>query len=268
LTPEDGRLFEQWIQNGFVVLEGAVAPERIDRYRAELDEAWRTGDAHTQIEIYEGGMRRFVPLAERYRSQPHKVLDHHARSRLAREIQFAPRTVRFLSQLFERPPLAFQSLGFQWGTEQPMHQDTAYVVLRSPMEMVGSWVALEDVQVGSGELQYYVGSHRIPEFVWFGRARAKPHELEDDRDFLRWVCAQSEALGCPLVPFRPRKGDVLLWHADLVHGGARRERADLTRQSLVTHYCPVNVDPEWMGRLPSEGKREHAPGCFYCSPAR
>jgi uncharacterized protein YndB with AHSA1/START domain/ectoine hydroxylase-related dioxygenase (phytanoyl-CoA dioxygenase family) len=265
LDDEDVRLFEHWITHGYVVLEGAVPAELIDRYQAELAEAWRTGHPHTEIEVYEGGVRHFVPMSARYRDQPHKVLDHHVHSFLAREIQFVPRTARFLAQLFERPPMAFQSLGFRWGTEQPMHQDTAYVVLRSPMELVGSWVALEDIQPGTGELQYYVGSHRIPEFVWFERSRAKPYELDDDREFLRWVSEHSERLGCPLVPFRPKKGDVLLWHADLVHGGSKRLRPGATRQSLVTHYCPVNVDPEFLERSPDQTKHEHRPGCFYCS---
>jgi len=170
--------------------------------------------------------------------------------------------------LFERPPLAFQSLFFRWGTEQAMHQDTAYVVLRSPMEMVGCWVALEDIAEGTGELQYYVGSHRIPEYLWFGRARAKPYDFEDDQDFLRHVREESERMGCPLERFRPRKGDVLLWHADLVHGGSKRVHLERTRQSLVTHYCPVDVDPEWFGELSGSQKLEHEPGHYYCFQRR
>jgi hypothetical protein len=172
------------------------------------------------------------------------------------------------AQLFDRPPLAFQSLVFRWGSEQDMHQDTAFVVLRSPMELVGCWIALEDVAPGSGELQYYAGSHRIPEYLWFGRGRARPNEYDDLADFLRHVRAESERLGCELRRFHPRKGDVLLWHADLVHGGARRALPDVTRKSFVTHFCPVDVDPEWLGEMPSSPRLEHAPGCFYCHPLR
>ena len=29
------------------------------------------------------------------------------------------------------------------------------------------------------------------------------------------------------------------------------------------HYCPVDVDPEWMDRVPHSGRREHAPGSTY-----
>jgi ectoine hydroxylase-related dioxygenase (phytanoyl-CoA dioxygenase family) len=52
----------------------------------------------------------------------------------------------------ERPALAFQSLYFRWGSRQDIHQDTVFVKVSSPMEMVASWVALEDIQTDSGEL--------------------------------------------------------------------------------------------------------------------
>jgi len=268
LTAEDAALFRHWREKGFVVLEGAVAPELADRVREEMEQSWVLGNPAVQLEVSEGVTRSFQPLQPRFRDQPHKVLDYHGVSSATRDAQFAPAVVRFLGQLFERPPLAFQSLLFRWGTEQAMHQDTAYVVLRSPMELVGCWLALEDIQEGTGELQYYVGSHRIPEYRWFERGRSRPYEYEDDRDFLRHVREESERMGCPLARFRPRKGDVLLWHADLVHGGSRREIPGVTRQSLVTHFCPLDVDPEWLGEVPSSPKLEHAPGRFYCYKQR
>jgi len=266
LGAEDAERFRRWVRDGYVVLEGAVAPELIERFRNEIDASWEKGDPRVRVEVNEGGQRTFPRLGPHHRERPHKVLDYHAVSATAREVQFAPAIRRFLGFLFERPPLAFQSLLFRWGTEQEMHQDSAYVVLRSPMELVGCWIALEDVQPGSGELQYYVGSHRIPEYLWLGRARSRPYEFDDLGQFLRHVCVESERLGCPLQRFRPRKGDALIWHADLVHGGSKRERQGVTRKSLVTHFCPVDVDPEWLGQIPSSPKLEHAPGCYYCHP--
>ena len=266
LTAEDAEQFRRWVRDGYVVFEGAVAPELVDRLRGEIDATWERGDPRVALEVFEDDQRRLPRLAPRYRDVPHKVLDYHAVSPVARDVQFAPAVRRFLGLLFERPPLAFQSLLFRWGSEQDMHQDSAYVVLRSPMELVGCWIALEDVQPGSGELQYYVGSHRIPEYLWLDRARSRPYEFEDLSDFTRHVREESERLGCPLERFRPRRGDALLWHADLVHGGARRKDPELTRWSLVTHFCPVDVDPEWYDQVPSSPKLEHAPGCYYCHP--
>ena len=46
----------------------------------------------------------------------------------------------------------------------------------------------------------------------------------------------------PLVHYFPKKGDILFWHAGLVHGGSEITDESLTRQSIVGHYCP---NSEW-----------------------
>jgi len=263
LDAADDARFAHWRDKGYVALPGAVPAAAIDAFRAEVARDWQRGNAAVTIELCdgEGGNHRMRP---ELRDRPHKVLDYHAVSPNARDIQFAPAIRRFLEQLFERPPMACQSLLFGYGTEQAMHQDTAYVVMRSPMQFVGCWVALEDIAEGSGELHYYEGSHRIPEFLWFGRSRSRPPGYEDDAEFLAWVDERSREAGCKKVVFRPKKGDALIWHADLVHGGSPRLRRELTRWSLVTHFCPVDVDPAWMHDEQTRRRHEHAPGAYYC----
>ena len=163
--------------------------------------------------------------------------------------------------------MAFQSLLFTYGTEQDMHQDTAFVPVSSPMEFVGCWIALEDIQTGTGELQYYEGSHRIPEHLWLGRSRAKPYDYVDQEVEARVLAsmhAKPRELGLPLVKYRPKKGDALIWHADLVHGGGKEPRRDTTRRSLVAHLCPVNCEPEWFATTPHSGRIKHSSGCYYC----
>ncbi len=264
LSAAEGERFEGWMRKGYTVFEGPVSEEDVDLLREEVEGLWDQGAPEIQTELFENGVRRFEPLMPEFRNVPHKILDLHGHLESARRVVFADPIRRFLLQLFERPPMAFQSLSFQYGTEQAMHQDTAYVVCRSPMEFVGCWIALEDVQPGSGELQYYEGSHRIEDYLWMGRARAKPYDYLEEADFLRWVHEKSVALECPLVQFTPRKGDVLVWHADLVHGGGERRRMDLTRRSIVTHFCPVDVEPEWFGSAQHTPKLRHESGAYYC----
>jgi ectoine hydroxylase-related dioxygenase (phytanoyl-CoA dioxygenase family) len=38
-----------------------------------------------------------------------------------------------------------------------------------------------------------------------------------------------------------KKGDVLIWHANLVHGGAPILNPALTRKSMVVHYYANDV---------------------------
>lgn len=264
LTRADADLFRQWNERGFVVLPGAVPEETIDELARDVEDAWNAPDSELEIESFENGQRVFRRVEARYRSLPHKVLDLHGHSDAARRAIFAAPIQRFLGQLFERPPLAFQSLLFDVGTEQDLHQDTAYVLVSSPMEFVGCWIALEDIQEGSGELQYFEGSHRIPEYIWPGGARAKPYDYRDEQAFLAWVREKPTERGLPLTRFLPRKGDALIWHADLVHGGSPRTNLELSRRSLVTHFCPVDVDPEWFGTTDHSKKLACGEARYYC----
>jgi ectoine hydroxylase-related dioxygenase (phytanoyl-CoA dioxygenase family) len=36
--------------------------------------------------------------------------------------------------------------------------------------------------------------------------------------------------------FHAKKGDVLFWHANLLHGGSKRRNLQLSRRALVSHY--------------------------------
>ncbi|HEX5754721.1 MAG TPA: phytanoyl-CoA dioxygenase family protein [Archangium sp.] len=167
--------------------------------------------------------------------------------------------------------LAFQSLSFEVGSQQAIHQDTAYVVTASPLEFAGVWIALEDIQEGSGELSYYEGSHRLPEYDFGAGTKhwdvgRDGHEIHDR--FLRYLHEESKARGLPLRRFRPKKGDALIWHADLAHGGSPLTHLDpaVTRRSLVTHLCPVDVDPHYYSWAPERRtKVKYREGCYYSS---
>jgi ectoine hydroxylase-related dioxygenase (phytanoyl-CoA dioxygenase family) len=46
-----------------------------------------------------------------------------------------------------------------------------------------------------------------------------------------------------IVPhyFHARKGDVLIWHANLVHGGSERKNLALSRRAVVCHFFAKNA---------------------------
>jgi hypothetical protein len=54
------------------------------------------------------------------------------------------------------------------------------------------------------------------------------------------MCAER---GLKTERFMAKKGDVLIWHADLMHGGAKIEDPERTRKSLVAHFMPLGVMP-------------------------
>jgi hypothetical protein len=155
----------QWIELGYVILPGAVPHELIDRVVEDVEDAWRRGDSSFVVELGDAQ----APLDPALRARLYKLVDLYARSPSTLQAAFSGPIADFLRLVFERDILLFQSLSFEYGSGDPLHQDTAYVVVTSPLEFVACWIALEDVRPGSGELVYYPGSHRLPE-VHFARS--------------------------------------------------------------------------------------------------
>lgn len=265
LTEDEARALGGWIEDGFWIERGAVPVETIERVRHDLEEAWRTLDPRARVEI-DG---RVLSLAPELRTQRPKLLDQYVHSRAALEAAFAAPIRRFLSLVFERDLLLFQGLSFEQGSEQAVHQDAAYVVASPPLEFAAAWIALEDVQEGSGELVYYPGSHRLEEFLFRGGYRnwnREHHGLEAQERYHEQLLAQAHARGLRPELFRPRQGDVLFWSADLAHGGAPIRDRVRTRRSLVCHYCPGDARPYYFTyRRDRRTRRTHLPGCSYAS---
>lgn len=243
ITAEEEAMLRSWIQNGYIIIENAVPAELIDEALDDVARIYKEGKA--LVETYEFNDVRLVGVEERHRQMPHKLIDAYALSEPLRKMQHADRISRFLNLVFDRPALAFQSLYFEWGSQQSIHQDTAYVRINRPMEMAASWIAMEDIQEGSGELEYFVGSHRIPEFLFQGTDKWMPYDASGAAEhpaFLAHIQEESAKMGLKKERFRPRKGDALIWSADLCHGGSPVTNK-VTRRSFVTHYCPSTANP-------------------------
>jgi hypothetical protein len=257
------RRVASFARDGFVILPGAVAPSVIDAYLAQYDLA--AGMAGLlQVEVpMEGGRQAFT----RAQSLKHgaKVLDTGMLLPAGQDVCFAPAIAAFLEAVFADRALAFQTLHFEVGSTQAIHQDTAYVVVEAqPLCLVASWVALEDVAEGSGELVYFVGGHRIGEHL-YGEGARKHWNVEQDGHaphdaHLRYLHEEAARRGLEPGRFLPRKGDVLLWHADLPHGGGAVTRPGATRRSLVTHYCPLSCDPYYLRFIPEDWRRKSPAG--------
>jgi hypothetical protein len=234
---------------GYTILEGAVRHELVDRINADIDAIWARGDTGARIETYQdGGTLRMVPARPEFKGGPNKLLDLYVFSAAAREAVFSPVLGGFLTALFDEPATAFQSLSFLIGSEQPIHKDTAFVPVDPPLKLAASWMALQDVSPGTGELEYFVGSHRDSHYL-FGKETKCAHSYEHEiGNYLQSLQDDARVHGHEKGSFLARKGDVLVWHADLAHGGAKIRDPAATRKSLVTHYCPRSAKPVYGAR--------------------
>ena len=235
---------ETLISNGWVVIPGAISAAQADELAAEIDNV----TDHPEHFIARRGRKAYShPSPDVYSDPTFRLIDYHVNSTAARAVIFAPAIAELLHAAFEADINAFQCLTFHYGSQQAMHQDGAYVVVSKPLQFMASWVALEDVTEGSGELTYYTGSHRLDDFLFPDDSKSwhpGKHGQQIHREFLDSIVARSEAKNLSRETFMAKKGDALIWASDLVHGGAKIKN-DHTRRSLVSHYCPSVVTPNF-----------------------
>ncbi|MCP1468496.1 hypothetical protein J3E64_000163 [Sphingobium sp. OAS761] len=266
LTPEQANQIENFVTNGFIVLEGAADPDLVDRFRQRIATSFREGNADVLYQRH--GYRDVTPLAEPADRLGVRVVDSYVPLTEALDLLSSPALLAFLNLIFEADPLLFQSLSFDQGSQQRLHQDTAYVVVDKPLELAACWIALEDIQPGSGELMYVPGSHRLPDWN-FGADRKHwvrgIDGLDIHNEWARHLDAHAAKSEQGIQYFLPKKGDILIWHADLAHGGAVVTVPDLTRQSLVGHFCPQGRTPKFFGDHPHLATVEHHDRLAYCS---
>jgi len=234
-----------FVRDGYYVIKGAVSERTVDALNAEIENFWQKPPAGLLIETFEpDGVHKYIPADIKYRSGTTKLLDPHAFSSLAREAIAAPKVMEFLSAVFEDKPKAFQGLYFHKGSEQRIHKDSAYVkVDTNPMHLVATWLALQDVSPGTGELCYYVGSHRAPDYLFGGANKWMESHPEEHPRFLDSLDEDAAQYKHVKGSFLAKKGDVLIWHGDLAHGGAPITSPGSTRKSLVTHLTTGSDDP-------------------------
>jgi ectoine hydroxylase-related dioxygenase (phytanoyl-CoA dioxygenase family) len=266
ITADEAERLRHWIAHGYVILEQGVDPAVCDRLRADLDGAFADGDE--RLLMHSPAQEDYEPLRAGIDSERARVVDVYAFYESARDALFSGPIARFLETIFEDPPLLFQSLTFEKGSQQQMHQDTMFVITSSPLEFAASWIALEDIQPGSGELMYLDGSHRVPEYLFSGKYKhwnAKRDGPEGEREWRSQLQGNAERMGLQERTFLPKKGDVLIWSADLAHGGSPATDPSLTRKSLVGHYCPDRVDPFYFKLRPDRRGKVGVDGGRYSS---
>lgn len=230
-----------FMHNGYVVLERAIEPELIDAYLADVYDLF---DQRCLSVMISAGYNQYSTIRD-FKDQDYyrhglRIIDFHNSSIAAKKLSLHRSLARFLGHIFREAPVVMQSLTFMKSTQQEIHQDHAYVVAETPSHMAASWIALEDIDPKSGPLMYYAGSHTIPIFDWGDGMFRTGQSTKNENQFAEWIHQRSKERGLPLQHHTPRKGDVLIWHGTLGHGGALATDPSLTRKSYVTHYSTMS----------------------------
>jgi phytanoyl-CoA hydroxylase len=251
LDPAAADLVARWQRDGYLLLEGLIGEHTCDAVLAEVARyschERRMLQSLVTIDVLHGahaGKRmRAASAPEDAFAGPFKINNLFAESQVLQTAVFAPPLLQALATVLGAEPLAINSLNFKFGSQQPAHIDSWYMPPPKANSMAVASICLEDTDPEAGPLFYYPGSHLIPPYVFsHGRLDAVAEEMPACRAYLERELAQ-RGLQRKLV--LGRKGDVFIWHCQLLHGGLPIEAAEKTRASLVVHYWGSDcVGPE------------------------
>ncbi|XP_017786931.1 PREDICTED: phytanoyl-CoA dioxygenase, peroxisomal-like [Nicrophorus vespilloides] len=135
-----------------------------------------------------------------------------------------PNVTAIHSMLINKPPHS----NTQHSTH-PIHQDMFYFPFKPADKIVGSWTAMEKINVENGGLYVLPGTHKGPLF---------PHGNSEDcsNEFYHGVRGFDHL---PKLHLTMDKGDALFFHPHLLHGSSPNMSKNF-RKAISVHYADSN----------------------------
>lgn len=144
-----------------------------------------------------------------------------------------------LSVLLGGNPLLFGSMNFIMGSEMGSHSDSIHMTTYPLGGIIAVWIALEDMTEDNGPLHYYPGSHKFPYYLNSDYDNEGNFFLIGNKSYEAYETMLNKKIkehNIPKSVFLAKKGDLMIWHANLIHGGEPHLDKSKTRKSMVFHY--------------------------------
>jgi hypothetical protein len=230
ISAADADLCRRWARDGYVILDNLIED-------AVLDEVW---------EGYERAIRtqRIVPPAEPAGEgdvYPGRSLNPHKKVGAFCRILKHAELLRSIRVLMDREPRPLQTIAAHKGSQQGLHSDSIHMTTYPLGYLTAAWIAFEQIEPDCGPLVYYPESHRLP-YVFSKEVGIGVEDLKRSgyqtyqAKYEPYIRSLVEEHGLEPHYFHAKKGDVLIWHANLIHGGSPRRDLGLSRKSVVCHF--------------------------------
>ncbi len=214
-----------WKENGYLKLNKFFSDEAVNSINNEIERLL----CEKKIEFTLGN----------------KIMFANKKSELIRNITTNKKIIGILNFILGKKVIPFQTINFITGSQQYAHSDFIHMTTYPLGYLIAIWVALEDINETQGPLSYYPGSHKLPYLLNDGYERGgNVFTVGADSNYLKYEEKIEEIIQTKKLPkkiFTAKKGDVLVWHANLIHEGERITQKDSTRKSMVVHYFADDV---------------------------
>ena len=176
-----------------------------------------------------------------------RLPNFHYRSESAKKVfTGSVEALRFQDLLFGYRSSVYTSLYFEQGTEQPIHRDIPVFCTKPSNFYFGVWYALEDAHARNGALRTIPGGHKIDTIDPYLLALKNVEKVDHIhpttspmwsiyQEAVTEKCVQE---GLDEISVELEKGDVLIWHPLLPHGGGEILDKGSSRHSMVYHVVP------------------------------
>lgn len=231
LTEDQKKLCSNFYENGYVIVDLNLKDDDISPILHDMYDALNNDSTvfHADHFTYTDAKRIF---------EGWKQSDHIA------NLTLHPKLIDTLNTLYGREPFPFSTINFIKGSNQPLHSDVVHFHTIPNLWMCGVWVALEDVDETNGSLKIVPGSHKWQVYEYNNLKLPHPDTIENGeavtyKEYETFIESLVQNNGIDPYVVKLKKGQALIWAANMLHGGSNIEGVtDLnkTRLTQAIHY--------------------------------
>lgn len=226
LSDSERDLVTQYHEEGYCIIDLGLSQTDLFNMRQEID---RINNSDT-VKLQDSGY---------HYSKGKRIFEAWKSSDLLKSLSLNSKILDILNLFYQKKPIPFQTITFNYGSNQPLHSDTIHFHSLPHRWLVGAWVALEDMDENNGSLIYVPKSHKLPVFDFYDLNVATPKFGEQFEAYSEYENFMAQLIDSKKLEKRILKckaGSVLIWAANLVHGGDIIRDTNRSRYSQVTHY--------------------------------
>jgi phytanoyl-CoA hydroxylase len=262
ISADEETLLRQFVVDGYFVLENTIDESEwhlLDEYNHDLNAVWSDGVVRDGLQVsglrVDGRKRDPIahaellswPLEKRLHlrdSETWRIHYFQAHTRPGLGLARARKLVRLSTLLLDRDPTLLNLTTYKYSSEVALHQDMWFYHLYPINQLVGVWLACEDVTPETGPLAVYPGSQKAP--VWPGFSnypqtnyRTCPPETHMQiEEYLGEQVKSRERVTLPV-----KKGTGIFLNGLLIHDADKvQKRGVHSRFSIVFHYTVRGTD--------------------------
>ena len=226
ITSAEAEQCRCWAANGYIILNNLIENQILEEVWSAYEKAIRAGKITLQPE----------PAGE-HDPFPGPFLNPHKKAGAFCRILKHPGLLRWIRVLMEREPKPLQTIASHKGSQQAAHSDSIHMTTYPLGYLAAAWIAFEDIHPDSGPLLFYPGSHKLP-YVFSKDVGIAESDLKNEgygsyqAKYEPFIMRTIEQNNLEPHYFPAKRGDVLIWHANLIHGGSARKDMRLSRRAV------------------------------------